>query len=321
MGIGAAIAGIGAAASIGGGLISSSAASGAADKAAAASDRAAELSAQTQKEIYGQNKAALTPYMQTGNAAMGQINALLGIPTNDTAGGTDWNAFVNSDPWRVSDYQTNYADQMSKAEYGMFNYNYDMNRGRALDPNYGGFDLKPFTVTASGPNSTTAAAQGAFDNYRNSTGYQFRLGQGMDAINSGYAGRGTLQSGAAMKAISDYGQNTASAEFSNYLGQLGNQQALGLSGASALAGVGQSYANSLGNIYQQNGNNQANAALAQGQGGMQFGNALTGIGGQVIGAAMNPWGMSSGNNGFNYNSAISSVNSIPVMKPFSGGTY
>ncbi len=42
-----------------------------------------------------------------------------------------------------------------------------------------------------------AAYQGAFDNYRNLTGYQFRLGQGMDALNTKLAASGTLNSGAA----------------------------------------------------------------------------------------------------------------------------
>lgn len=307
MGIGAVIGGV---ATVAGGAISAVGASSAAGKAAAASDRAAERAAQTQEYIYGQNQNALRPYMRTGNAAMGQINALLGIG-NDTQGGTDWNAFVDSDPWRVSDYNTHYADRMSKAEYGQFNYNYDMNRGRAADPNYGGFDLSRFTVNTANP-----ANNAAFDAYRNSTGYQFRLGQGMDAINSGYAGKGTLQSGAAMKAINDYGQGMASQEFGNYLAALGNQQGLGLSGASALAGVGQSYANSLGNIYQQNGANQANAALARGQGAAQMGNALTGIGGQLIGSSGLFQG-GGGNYGFNYNSAINSVNNIPVLRPFS----
>jgi hypothetical protein len=107
-----------------------------------------------------------------------------------------------------------------------------------------------------------AAANQAFDQYRGSTGYDFRLNQGLDAVNSGYAGAGTIKSGAAMKGISDYGQGMASQEFGNYLNALGNQQALGLSGASALAGVGQNYANSIGNINSNKADAIGNAALA-----------------------------------------------------------
>lgn len=107
-----------------------------------------------------------------------------------------------------------------------------------------------------------AAAERAFDAYRKSTGYDFRLNQGLNAVQSGFAGRGTLQSGAAMKALNDYGQGMASGEFGNYLNALGTQQGLGFSAAGAQAGVATNYANSLGNIYQANGANQANAALA-----------------------------------------------------------
>jgi hypothetical protein len=350
---------IGGAMSLGGAALSSGAAKSASRDAAAASDRAAELAAQVQREIYGNNQQTLQPFINTGTSAMGQINALLGIPntapattgtTGGTTGGTtnaltgftlpagygtgsvalgdgsgqsfyganpanganvgglltvnhnltpqqaaangvnapagvNWTNYINSQPDVAYDYTLHSG--MSPEEYGAWHWERDGARR----------DLNPFIATtattdpATGttPTVTQPSAQDAFNTYKNSTGYQFRLNQGMDAINSGYAGRGVLQSGAAMQAINDYGQNMASAEFSNYLGQLGNQQALGLSGASALAGVGQNYANSLGNIYQNQGANQANAALAAGQGGMQFGNALAGLGGQILGSAMNPW--------------------------------
>jgi len=67
------------------------------------------------------------------------------------------------------------------------------------------------------------AAQAAFQRYQNSTGYQFRLGQGMEAITGGAASRGLLNSGATLKGLNDYGQGAASAEFGNYLGQLQQQ--------------------------------------------------------------------------------------------------
>ena len=44
----------------------------------------------------------------------------------------------------------------------------------------------------------------AFDNFYNSMVYQFPLQQGLEAINSQYAARGALESGAAQKAIGEY---------------------------------------------------------------------------------------------------------------------
>ncbi len=105
-------------------------------------------------------------------------------------------------------------------------------------------------------------ARRAFDQFRNSTGYKFRLGEGMNALNSGYAGAGTIQSGAAMRDAVEYGQNFASNEFGNYLGALGNQQGVGLQAGGAAAGVGVNTANSLSQIYQNRADTIGNAALA-----------------------------------------------------------
>jgi len=81
-----------------------------------------------------------------------------------------------------------------------------------------------------------AASKAAFDTYKGSTGYDFRLGQGVRALDASAASRGNLLSGAALKSLDQYGQNIGSAEFGNYLGQLDNQQKLGVTDQSALAG-------------------------------------------------------------------------------------
>lgn len=119
------------------------------------------------------------------------------------------------------------------------------------------------------------AQNDAFENYRNSTGYQFRLGEGMNALNSGYAGAGVIRSGAAMRGAVEYGQNFASNEAANYMNLLSNQQGVGLSAASAQAGVGQNYANNV------SANTMNNAAI-QGQLRMNnannIGSAIGGLG-------------------------------------------
>lgn len=115
-----------------------------------------------------------------------------------------------------------------------------------------------------GLNGAPAQTQG-FDQFRDSTGYQFRLGEGMNAVNSGYAGAGVLQSGAALRGAQEYGQNFASNEFSNYAGLLDNQQRLGLSATMGQAGLGQNYVGnvSANNMYAADG--QANAAIIRSQ--------------------------------------------------------
>jgi hypothetical protein len=98
------------------------------------------------------------------------------------------------------------------------------------------------------------AANQAFDNFRNSTGYQFRFNQGQNALQNSAAAKGSLFSGAAGKALQDYGQNLASAEFGNYFGNLNALSQNGFNAAGNKAGLRQNYGNALAGIY----NNQAN---------------------------------------------------------------
>jgi hypothetical protein len=257
--------------------ISSNGAKSAADASTAASNQAAQL----QSQQYQQNAATLAPYVGTGNAAMGQINALLGLGgtagTAGTPGQADYAGYVNANPDLLTDWQR-FHGNMSADEYGRYHYStYGQGEGRNL-PMTGGTQGMPGVSAAD----AQAAAEQGFANFRNSTGYDFRVKQGMNALNSGYAGAGTIKSGAAIKGAVDYGQGMASQEFWNYLGALGTQQGLGLKAASAQAGVGGDYANNLGAIYMQNGENQANNALLRSANAGQLAKSLANIGGSVL---------------------------------------
>ena len=84
------------------------------------------------------------------------------------------------------------------------------------------------------------ANEEAFSNFQNSSGFQFRLGQGMDAITGSRAAKGVLNSGAAAKELTQFGQNLGSQEFGNYMSQLRNTQSTGLGAASNVASAGAS---------------------------------------------------------------------------------
>lgn len=85
-------------------------------------------------------------------------------------------------------------------------------------------------------------------------GYQFRLKQGMDALNNSYAAQGLGQSGAALKAAQEYGQGFAQQEYGNAYDRWLQQN----SQLSGVAGTGANTAQSLGGIYGDAGNVQAN---------------------------------------------------------------
>lgn len=81
-------------------------------------------------------------------------------------------------------------------------------------------------------------ANDAFQKYLGSTGYNFALDQGTNAITSNNAAKGLLHSGATGKALEQYGQGLGGQYFNNYIQQLlglGNQ---GIQAGQVLSGAG-----------------------------------------------------------------------------------
>ncbi len=207
---------VAAAGAVGGAVIGAKAQSKSARRAAATAQQTADKNNALQRETYAKNESALAPYMERGNVAGSNLNALLGLaPANDTA--------------------------------------------------------------------TAPAAESAFKSYLDSTGYKFQMDEGTDAINTNMAARGLLESGAALKSLQSYGQNTGKAFFKDYLGLLDNQQRLGLSGASALAGVSQNFANATSANNNNAGSAAANAQLISGQSTANMWSQIGGAVGQFAG--------------------------------------
>lgn len=113
-------------------------------------------------------------------------------------------------------------------------------------------------------------------------GYNFRMAEGMKALERSAAARGLLQSGGTLKGIQQYGQNLASSEYENAFSRYLTQREARmdpyryLSGQGQAAAVGQaanvgSTGAALADIAAQRGNVQA--AQAAGTAGA-FGNAL-----------------------------------------------
>lgn len=156
-------------------------------------------------------------------------------------------------------------------------------------------DLQPFRdagVNALGNYSallglgTPEQYQSAFDAFKTSPGYQWQLGQGIDALDRSAASRGNLFSGNQLQAVQTYGQGLASQEFNNYLSRLGNlagrgqNAAVGQGGYSigegnAIAGGTRGAANALVSGYVG-----ANNAMQQ---GFENNLAMAGLAGSVLG--------------------------------------
>lgn len=120
----------------------------------------------------------------------------------------------------------------------------------------------------------TAAANDALAKWRGSTGYQTGLNAGLDAVNTGYAARGVLESGAAQKALLKAGTDYSNQNFGQYYGMLSGQQGAGLNALGSVTGAGNAYAAQVGAANASQSSAAANAAIF---GSLSQQNALSGI--------------------------------------------
>ncbi|MFK7336392.1 DNA transfer protein p32 [Acinetobacter baumannii] len=96
----------------------------------------------------------------------------------------------------------------------------------------------------------------------NDPSYQFRLNQGLDAVQSGAAAAGGLLSGATQKALANYGQNFASQEYQNAYNRFNADQTNTYNRLSNIVGLGQNAAAGVGNAGIQTGQAIANNTMA-----------------------------------------------------------
>ena len=103
-----------------------------------------------------------------------------------------------------------------------------------------------------GLNGAAGQAQSgpAFNNYLNSTGYNFQMGQGNKAITGSATARGLLNSGDTARALTNFGQGQASNSFGNYLNTLGGVTQQGLTAAGQIGQAGTTGGVAAGNAQQ-----------------------------------------------------------------------
>lgn len=305
--------GIAAAGAIGGAAIGASSSRRASQAAATTAQNTANANNALTRDIYNQNSALLSPFVTRGNQAGAAINELLGLggPANAPQPGP------MQPPMQPQGYGggNSFGELMQENSRDIgFAGGYQPRMVSEGGPQMGGGfagSMQPMaqpTMTAGPmqPQAGGGSATSAFDNFLNSAGARYQLDEGYRAVNTGYAARGALQSGAAMKALQDRGQQTMlNNYFMPYMGLLGNQQGVGMAGASAVAGVGQNYANSVSSNNNSAGTAAANAALMNGNSSAQMwstaGNAL----GNIAGSFGSSYGNSRPQSHFGMNPASS----------------
>ena len=98
-------------------------------------------------------------------------------------------------------------------------------------------------------------------------GYQFRMDQGIEALDKSAAARGRLLSGAQQKGLTDYAQGVASQEYANAYAREANEKARRYNMLSSLSSGGQAsaagQAQATGQLSQSEGNILANLGRSQ----------------------------------------------------------
>lgn len=153
------------------------------------------------------------------------------------------------------------------------------------------------TGTTPGPaaGGTTSALSG-WDAFMKSASYTTPLNAGLAGIASQYAANGAFESGAEKKALDRYASDYASNALAGWMDRLYQQEALGVSAASSLAGVGTSLVSQVSANNTNAADAASNAALVAGQGsannwnnvGSALGSAVGTIGGALSSSYHSP---------------------------------
>jgi len=137
--------------------------------------------------------------------------------------------------------------------------------------------------------------QEAMNRFYQSPDYDFRMNEGIRAMDSSAASRGMLMSGAQLRGITEFGQGLAAGEYGNYYNRLAGIAGLAKTAQNPYAGAQSSLYGGLMNSYGQAGANTANiyGNQANANAGI-WGNALGGIDWSGVGNAVG--GMFKGGN-------------------------
>lgn len=275
-------------ASLGGALISSGAAGDAADAQAAGTAQANAL----QKQQYEETRKLLAPFVGTGTAANNKLAELLGI--GGTPGGVSAAPQQSRDQLReslLSKFTTqdrpggfmppqfltygpngNNQDQIfvpgvrgSVDEAGLQK---EIDRLYSAQPTGGGVDSN-----AEGYGSLLKDFTGA--DLASEPGYQFSLQQGQQGIDRVNASRGSLLSGAALKALGRFNTDYAGTKYNEAFNRdaasktqkfnfLSGTSGTGQNAAAGTGTAGQTMANQVGANTTANANAQGASSIAQG---------------------------------------------------------
>lgn len=253
-------------------------------KAAGAQAGATKNANATQLAMFNQSRDDYEPYRQAGYEGLNLLQMYLGQQPVERPGGLgrtredfDASAYLRAnpdvaankhysrDPFRHwEEWGQGEGRQFALSAVGKQRQEEQDQRLAQMkaDGSFGSL-LKPFTG----------------ENLADDPGYQFRLGEGMKALDRSASARGGLYSGAQLRGLQRYGQEYASNEFTNAFNRDDAQKKSVFNMLSGVSGTGQAATNQVTNQGMQTagviGNNLTNMGNARASSYLATGNALS----------------------------------------------
>jgi len=256
--VGAAIA----ASAVVGGVTSSMAAgaqANAAGDAGALSLQAQMASIDEQRRQYNQTRTDLAPYRETGQNALSQYSALFGIGRGVADPNTP--EFIDQ-RYQTGTRGTGVYEQGQPAQVGDGDSGFE--EVEIMEPIYGTRQVKnPDYVRGDGLLSSDEM-QAARDRFKETPGYDFRMTEGIKALDRSAAARGSLKGGGYGRELQRYGQGIAADEFNNYANRLAGIAGMGQGATTTTATLGQQSANGISNTLMAGAQQQGGALMAAG---------------------------------------------------------
>lgn len=246
----------------GAGVTSAAVGAGAAKSAAQTQAAAANQATQAQLDIYGQNKAALAPFIAQGSNAGSALQKLLGLSSGTSSGGTpgaqDWMTYLQQNPDAMANFQQLQAsgrtDPLATDPIAFAQYHWASDGSRRPVP----------TFAAASPSTSSNDIQTQLENL---PGYQFTKNQGVQTVNRQLGSLGLT--GAQAKGISRFVTGLADSTYNSQVANLQNATNTGEGAAAAQAGVGANTGSGISNTI-------VGAGTAGAAGTVGAANAITG---------------------------------------------
>lgn len=214
----------------------------------------------------------IAPWMNLGSAAANELAMLQGLGPLPQQQRVSSSIRNQKSPWDRPPGAFDSPDPWLGWDYGSGNVQYD-SWGNMIG-GAGSYGTGGGGYGYSGDDPRASAQQAAMGRFTASPDYQFRLSEGLKALDRSAASRGMLLSGAQTKAAQRYGGDLASGEYNTYVNRLMSMAGLGQTATQGANNAMVATNTAAGNQIANAGQARASGYAAMGQG---FGQGINNV--------------------------------------------